>query len=151
MRKKRSWYKYVSLHTWIVEEGWEYGVYQIIHGDGTVGSTNFRMNKPRREQKRDRRKSYNQEYKERAYEILGGMKCIRCGFSDPRALELDHINSDGYIDRIKGKNGGRNPYKWIIQHPEEAKRKFQVLCANCNRIKMWEENEQRKKANRRYN
>ena len=26
--------------------------------------------------------------------IMGG-KCVRCGYSDPRALQVDHVNGEG--------------------------------------------------------
>ncbi len=28
-----------------------------------------------------------------------GNKCVKCGFSDPRALQIDHINGDGMDNR----------------------------------------------------
>ena len=69
--------------------------------------------------------------------LLGG-KCVDCGYDkDIRVLELDHINNDGNIDR---KRFPTSFTLWLYYHthPEEAKLKLQVLCANCNRIKMYE-------------
>ncbi len=72
-----------------------------------------------------------------------GGKCERCGFSDYRALQIDHINGGGsremrnlvilkaplrYLERIK-KNRGE----------------YQLLCANCNWIKKYENKETAKK------
>lgn len=34
------------------------------------------------------------------YKVLGN-KCCKCGFVDERALQLDHINGDGFKDRKK--------------------------------------------------
>lgn len=34
-----------------------------------------------------------------------GNQCIACGFTDKRALQIDHINSDGKIDRLNGITG----------------------------------------------
>jgi 5-methylcytosine-specific restriction endonuclease McrA len=151
MRKqKRGWYKYKTLYSEVVGKGWEMQIYQIIHGDGKVGATNIRVSEPRRPQKRDKKKSYHRYYKEKAYKALGG-KCVRCGFSDERGLEIDHINNDGYIDRINGKRSNYKEYQYIANNPEKAKERLQLLCANCNRIKMWEEREHAKKANKRYN
>jgi hypothetical protein len=65
--------------------------------------------------------------------------CSICGFSDIRALQLDHLNNDGAKERkIIGK--GSNISRHIIKNnfPD----KYQVLCANCNAIK---EMERRKK------
>ena len=36
---------------------------------------------------------------------LGG-KCCRCGFDDPRALQIDHVNGDGYKEREGRKHQG---------------------------------------------
>jgi DNA-directed RNA polymerase subunit RPC12/RpoP len=58
------------------------------------------------------------------------MKCKYCGFTDLRALSLDHINGGGNKHR---KEIGENIYRWIIKnnYPEG----FQVLCMNCQFIK----------------
>lgn len=69
-------------------------------------------------------------------EALGG-KCQECGYNaDDRALQVDHKNGDGATAR-----------KFL--HGEAILRKilngavddFQLLCANCNWIKMWEQKE----------
>jgi hypothetical protein len=65
------------------------------------------------------------------FAFFGG-ECVRCGFSDTRALQLDHVNGDG----MRGRNwylGKR--YKYIKDHPDEARMRLQLLCANCNWIK----------------
>lgn len=69
---------------------------------------------------------------------LGG-KCLRCGYDeDVRALQLDHINNDGHLDR---KERGHKLYRYYINHLDEAKQRLQVLCANCNKIKCSAEQE----------
>lgn len=64
-------------------------------------------------------------------------KCTRCGETDLRCLEFDHI-----------RGGGRKHYtlikstrivKWVIKHPKEARKKLQVLCGNCNWKKRYED------------
>lgn len=67
--------------------------------------------------------------------------CIKCGFSDMRALCIDHINGDGK-HRSNGISGYRL-YCWLKKNnfPEG----FQVLCANCNLIKQHEAKEWRKR------
>ena len=88
------------------------------------------------EKVRTRNKNYNRKLKIELLNILGGPKCSKCRFSDTRALEFDHINNDGKIDRLRWKTYGT--YRFIlyyVKRPEEAKAKLQVLCANCNRIK----------------
>lgn len=87
-------------------------------------------------------KEYHREYhgKLRLDVIKGlGGKCVRCGFSDLRALQIDHINGGGSQDR---KNiGTRQLYGWIIKNIIDAKEKYQILCANCNWIKKYENGE----------
>lgn len=73
------------------------------------------------------------------YHILGG-KCIQCGFSDIRALQLDHINGSGYTE-IQSFKGAVSMYRFYINNPDIAKQKLQILCANCNWIKRWEKKE----------
>jgi len=72
--------------------------------------------------------------------FLGGMKCIRCGFTDIRALQIDHINGDGYKESFYHRQGGTK-IRYYINHKQLAKKRLQVLCANCNWIKRHINNE----------
>lgn len=66
--------------------------------------------------------------------------CQRCGFSDLRALQIDHVNGGG----VKHLHGiGEHIYYWLRSHnyPDG----YQVLCANCNWIKRAERDENPKK------
>ncbi len=67
------------------------------------------------------------------------LSCVRCGFVDVRALQLDHVNGGG--SRFLG--NGRSPYTHYgqILKDEDIKGKYQILCANCNWIKRYENNE----------
>lgn len=65
--------------------------------------------------------------------------CTSCGFSDMRALSIDHINGDGANHRRELK--GKSFYKWLIDN--KYPRGFQVLCMNCQFIKRHEQNEYR--------
>lgn len=82
-------------------------------------------------------KKYEQDrrriLKQQLYDMLG-MNCNRCGFSDTRALQLDHIKDDGHTDR-KRFAGHLAMVRYYIEHPDEAKLRLQILCANCNWIK----------------
>lgn len=70
---------------------------------------------------------------------LGG-KCCACGYDkDTRALELDHVKNDGYLDRKK--RGRGKIYRYYIKNVEEAVKNLQVLCSNCNKIKQIENRE----------
>lgn len=83
---------------------------------------------------RDRRK------RQELVRILGA-RCVRCGYDDIRALVLDHKNGDGDSDR---KKIGSRIARYYAQHPDEARERLQVLCANCNLIKTQENDEHNK-------
>ena len=100
----------------------------------------------RQQMKRTSRRQYANGYykrrtlecKLRAFAALGGV-CKRCGFGDIRALQIDHIDGGGnaeskdrsylYYKRVAGAGAGR----------------YQLLCANCNWIKRYENNENGKR------
>lgn len=66
-------------------------------------------------------------------------KCALCGFNNKRALEVDHINGKGNIERIKLGGHWRDVYRFISEmNIEDAKLKYRILCANCNKIKHYE-------------
>lgn len=75
---------------------------------------------------------------------LKGHKCVRCGFSDIRALQLDHINGGG-VRQQRTMNRAQQ-FEWFFANPD----KWQILCANCNWIKKTERNEQPPGPPRRY-
>jgi len=75
-------------------------------------------------------------YRERAILAFGG-KCCKCGFSDSRALQFDHVNGGGCAE-VK-KQAMKPSYYLQILAAEEGK--FQLLCANCNWIKRHESGE----------
>lgn len=72
--------------------------------------------------------------RQRALDCLGS-KCTRCGFSDPRALQIDHVNGGGSESRRK--SGPLTTYRQVPKNPSL----FQILCANCNWIKRAEDQE----------
>lgn len=72
---------------------------------------------------------------------LLGDRCIRCGFIDIRALQVDHVNGGGHQLRNKHRSQ-YGLFKAVTKNPEL----FQLLCANCNCIKRIENNENRKVA-----
>jgi len=84
-------------------------------------------------------REYARKARLRAITKLGG-KCVRCGFSDHRALQFDHINGDGYADKTKDgrRLSGIALLKKILA---DKAGKYQLLCANCNWIKRWENEE----------
>lgn len=65
-----------------------------------------------------------------------GATCARCGYDNPLALCIDHINNDGAAERRA--LGGQSFSGWRFYH--YLKRMgwpsgYQTLCANCNLIK----------------
>jgi hypothetical protein len=77
---------------------------------------------------------YRHEIRTKLLALFGG-KCVRCGFDDKRALQLDHVNGGG---RKEFRDlGAWSLYRKALKHPEG----YQLLCANCNWIKRYEEKE----------
>lgn len=71
---------------------------------------------------------------------LLGNKCVKCGFDDWRALQIDHIHGGGNKERKKRKHMD-SYYKSIIESVKRGEKKYQLLCANCNWIKKYENSE----------
>ena len=67
------------------------------------------------------------------FEYLGSPICKRCGFTDIRALQIDHVYGGGH----KKTHNASMLLKQIKENPND----FQILCANCNWIKRVENNE----------
>lgn len=71
-------------------------------------------------------------------EEMGG-KCVRCGFDDDRALQIDHVKGGGTAEhQLMGTTAAF--YSKVLANPDD----YQLLCANCNWIKKVENNEVRK-------
>ena len=69
---------------------------------------------------------------------LLGAKCVRCGYSDIRALQVDHVRGNGTQHRRERANG---VYADMYDAVRDGSKEYQVLCANCNFIKRLEERE----------
>ena len=67
-----------------------------------------------------------------------GRVCKKCGFSDERALQVDHVNGGGIEELASMSRGGY--YRKVL---EDTSGMYQLLCANCNWIKRSENNELR--------
>jgi len=88
------------------------------------------------------RKYYNNN-RNSLFELLGS-KCVKCGFSDIRALQIDHkIGSCKKDTKIFGSNQLMQFY--YLKHPIFALTNLQILCANCNWIKRSENYEVKQK------
>lgn len=69
--------------------------------------------------------------REKILDFFGG-KCCLCGFSEPAALHMDHINGGGGKERKQGGGTIREQYNLITTNPDAARAKYQLLCANCH-------------------
>lgn len=76
-------------------------------------------------------REYHQLLRKKVINKYGGV-CIRCGFSDVRALQIDHVYGGG--KKELSSNGGRSILRWALN---DTSGKYQLLCANCNWIKRY--------------
>ena len=78
------------------------------------------------------------ELRQEIIKLLGN-KCIRCGESDWRCLQIDHVRGGGTKER---KSMSRMEYYIHIKNLIlSGSKKYQLLCANCNWRKKYEEKE----------
>jgi RNase P/RNase MRP subunit p30 len=84
-----------------------------------------------KDKKRSQDRGYHRKLKNEILNLLGG-KCELCRYSGI-ALQIDHINDDGSLERKKFINGGNNRYwKNILDKIKSGSKDYQLLCANCN-------------------
>lgn len=85
----------------------------------------------------------NQKHKQKTKKIIFwylGYRCSECGFSDTRALQLDHIKSNGSEER-KRFASHTSYYQFYYNKPQMVFDNLRLLCANCNWIKAVENKE----------
>lgn len=92
-----------------------------------------------RKYRREYMKDYYHRWRAAVLERIGDSKCARCGFDDPRALQIDHVNGGG----TKRERRWDCTYwrRLALAPDEEIVGVYQILCANCNFIKMVENHE----------
>lgn len=68
--------------------------------------------------------------------LLNQVQCVRCGFSDMRALSLDHVEGGGrkHMEEL-GIKKASEWYQWLKDNYYPEKPKLQLLCMNCQKIK----------------
>ncbi len=98
---------------------------------------------------RVKNREYWLAFRNEILEKLGG-KCAICGFSDRRALQIDHINGGGTREMIEKSRSSYAHYKNVIASIAAGENKYQLLCANCNWIKRYENNEDATSTGRSY-
>jgi hypothetical protein len=89
-------------------------------------------------------KTRGSRLREAVIERLGGPRCRACGYdADVRALQIDHIHGDGWIDRQRFGASSTPKYYLALSRLDDMTLhlNYQILCANCNTIKRFEEKE----------
>lgn len=89
-----------------------------------------------REALRLRDRIFKQEQRKQviAYYSNNTNKCACCGYNLYAGLTIDHINGGGRKHTsTKGVGMGSSLINWLVQNNYPTG--FQILCANCNRIK----------------
>jgi len=84
-----------------------------------------------REKAKYHTRRYEQIARRTIYEIKLGNPCVKCGESDPRVLDFDHINSQEKSHNVANMVKSGHSVKSIMKEVE----KCQILCANCHRRK----------------
>lgn len=93
-----------------------------------------------REKLRNAQTARRRQYKNLVFDHYGNA-CAYCGFTDIRALQIDHIHNNGAEERKA--LGGQQVSGWrFYQHLIKSNYPdgYQTLCANCNMIKQLGEN-----------
>lgn len=103
-------------------------------GYGTERCRKYRKDNPDKyAQEKERSNEKARQARIQIFELLGNV-CRKCGYSDSRALQIDHVENDGFKERSVS---GQNYYPRMLRHPDFLSR-YQILCANCNWIKRFE-------------
>lgn len=80
----------------------------------------------------EKHKEYNkvrsQELRKLCVQNYGG-KCVCCGQSNFKYLQLDHVDNDGKFHRKETSN----MYAWAVAN--NYPKRLQLLCANCHQAK----------------
>lgn len=82
--------------------------------------------------RRARNKQYELEKRQQVLAVLGG-HCVHCGMSDPHALNIDHVHSDGAASRRLAH--GAKFHNLVIAAVGAGSGDYQLLCASCNWVK----------------
>ena len=90
-------------------------------------------------------KNRRKKIRKKIIELLGG-QCVNTyglhdkPFSDVRCLQIDHLNRKA---KHRGQaTGGSEMYlRYVLEQIQSGSKDYQLLCANCNWIKRWENKE----------
>ena len=67
--------------------------------------------------------------------LLGGTKCIECGFSNVQCLDFEHKKGGGSAEKNQFGGFSEKRMKSWIENISDTKKRIQIMCANCNQIK----------------
>lgn len=113
--------------------------YYVTHREQALARSRKQHENIDREYRNSNARRWYGDLRMKALELLG-LKCVKCGFNDVRALVIDHVNGGGRKEReIDFKKSMYRYYQHVIENVDSGK--YQILCANCNTIKMFEEKE----------
>jgi len=150
---KESYQKWAKEHPNANKERWEGWVANNPEKSKQRYKKWYEANKEKaRKQKRENMRRYRAENPEKYREQtkaskerlrvklfdMYGHKCSLCGFTDKRALTLDHIKNNGAEERES--LGARGPWYRAVKkyRPEE----YRILCMNCQFIERIKANRQ---------
>ncbi len=103
--------------------------YAALKSDSERWKAKLEMDRANARKYRDRKRA-------EIISMLGG-RCVVCGFSDFRALQIDHVNGGGSQER-KAVSSMSSYYDNVLKSGGIG---YQLLCANCNQIKRYESGE----------
>lgn len=80
--------------------------------------------------------AYHNKWKEKRFqEVLNalGRVCACCGEARQGFLTVDHINNDGYKERVNNSNARAGRALWSkVRREGYPKDRYRILCYNCN-------------------
>jgi len=85
------------------------------------------------------RRGWEKDYRDRKRTEINaklGNQCARCGFTNPLALCIDHVNGGGVAERTS-----MSQKTFLNKVLNDTTGMYQLLCANCNLIKRHERDE----------
>ena len=144
-RKKRLSSEHGKTVTKLSRNTYERKIYSIKKNrDKKNENARIRRSKKTDEEKKEsnkqrskKRRPIDAENRQTLLKILGGGKCVQCGFGDIFALDVGHIHDTGHLDNLRFKDDRvRNNH--YCRNPLEARENLQIQCSNCNQIQLFE-------------
>ncbi len=119
-----------------INERREYNKRRYKENREKVLEYNKKWRRKNRARRRDDHAKWRYELRMKVFKHLSGdpPHCVLCGFSDTRALQIDHIRGGGLKERKK-RNLSTIRSRIVNMPAVEARKDYQILCANCNYIK----------------